>query len=84
MNRAGASLGMTVSGRGASHSITENPHHPHLFDLAMTTHADGGPLRVVTVDDEPLARDCIRLALAREQAQLAEHPVHARGALVPG
>jgi two-component system LytT family response regulator len=25
-----------------------------------------GPLRVVTVDDEPLARDCIRLALARE------------------
>jgi two-component system LytT family response regulator len=24
------------------------------------------PLRVVTVDDEPLARDCIRLALARE------------------
>ena len=24
------------------------------------------PLRVVTIDDEPLARDCIRLALARE------------------
>jgi two-component system, LytTR family, response regulator len=30
----------------------------------MTTPS--GPLRVVTVDDEPLARDCIRLALARE------------------
>ncbi|HEX2206533.1 MAG TPA: LytTR family DNA-binding domain-containing protein [Longimicrobium sp.] len=28
--------------------------------------ASPGPLRVVTVDDEPLARDCIRLALARE------------------
>ncbi|HEU0299948.1 MAG TPA: LytTR family DNA-binding domain-containing protein [Longimicrobium sp.] len=33
----------------------------------MTTHPPAsGPLRVVTVDDEPLARDCIRLALARE------------------
>ncbi|HEX6370653.1 MAG TPA: LytTR family DNA-binding domain-containing protein [Longimicrobium sp.] len=35
----------------------------------MTMHPPSpapGPLRVVTVDDEPLARDCIRLALARE------------------
>jgi two-component system LytT family response regulator len=33
----------------------------------MTTHpSPSSPLRVVTVDDEPLARDCIRLALARE------------------
>jgi two-component system LytT family response regulator len=33
----------------------------------MTMHpTPPGPLRVVTVDDEPLARDCIRLALARE------------------
>jgi two-component system LytT family response regulator len=36
----------------------------------MPTHpsspAPAAPLRVVTVDDEPLARDCIRLALARE------------------
>ena len=33
----------------------------------MTTHpSTPGPLRVVTVDDEPLARDCIRIALARE------------------
>ena len=35
----------------------------------MATHPSASapdPLRVVTVDDEPLARDCIRLALARE------------------
>ena len=44
----------------------------------MTTHPStpAGPLRVVTVDDEPLARDCIRLALAREPgwAIVAECP----------
>jgi two-component system LytT family response regulator len=33
----------------------------------MTTHpSPSSSFRVVTVDDEPLARDCIRLALARE------------------
>jgi two-component system LytT family response regulator len=33
---------------------------------AAVPHGDGGMIRALIVDDEPLARDCIRLALARE------------------